>query len=228
MLHLTQVAARQTAELAQTRNAVEQMTQSIRAVAVNAQQTTGMAASTELEELAIDKTVQRLLRLQETVAHTARKVQRLDESSQQISQVVSSIHQIALQIPLLKMNATLATAPPQDTSQDLAPIAAEKGDLAVGSVLQDVKLQDAQLQDAHRSIKQIVEASHQVEQLIRAIARATVSQAQTSQAVAQLIQAIASASEPTSEVAHSAAAFLAQASRQTQSLLDPVHTSDQS
>jgi len=227
MLHLTQVEARQTIEFAQTIDAVERMTESIQAVAVNAQQTTEIAISAELEGLAIDKTVQRLLKLRETVAHTARKVQRLDESSQQISQVVSSIHQIALQIPLLRINATVATAPPQGEGQDLSSIAAAIGDLVAESARQEAKLEDAQ-----RSIEQILQASHQVDQLMQAIARATVFQAQTSQAVAQLMQTIALASQPaskpTSEVTHIAVAFLSQSSSQTQSLLDAVDTPSKS
>lgn len=218
--HLAQVTVRQKAELAQTLHAVEQMTQSIQAVAFNAQQAIAIEPSTELEKLAIDKTVQRLLKLRETVAHTARKVQRLDGSLQQISQAVGLIYQIALQSPLLKTNTTLEVAPPNAESQDYSAVMGE-----IGMVPKTDLIGDRQLQDAKRSsLEQILELSHTVDQLMQLIAKAAISHFQTSQTVAQLMQAIALASEPGSETAHMVSVFLTQPSSHLQMLLTPVDT----
>jgi methyl-accepting chemotaxis protein PixJ len=236
ILQLTQVTEKQTADFAHTLSAVEQMTQSIQAVATNAQQVTEIATSTETEELAINKTVRRLLKLRETVAHTAKKVQQLDASSQKISQVVSLIHQIVLQIPLLSTSTSGKSTPPvepPDLAQDLTAVVAEIGHLTASSpvvhstrVVQDPELHPSSgeltfgeqatdlspenpLESAKRTLAEISEASHTVDQLMQAIAKATVSHVQTSQTVADLMQAIVSASEPTPETAHLVSAFLA-------------------
>ncbi|WP_206755541.1 methyl-accepting chemotaxis protein [Trichocoleus sp. FACHB-262] len=202
-LQLTQVAARQTAELAQTLNAVERITQSVQAVAVNAQQANEISTSTGLQGTAIDKTVKRLLKLRETVAHTAKKVQQLDESSQKISQVVSLIHQIALQTSSLSINPPLETAPPQAGVLELHPASIEL-DIESMNLMKGVQIEDAQ----RSSIEQILEASHQVDQLMQTIAKATLSHAQTAQAVAQLLQAITLAPKPHPETAQIASGSL--------------------
>ncbi|MEP0816561.1 methyl-accepting chemotaxis protein [Trichocoleus desertorum GB2-A4] len=200
---LTQVATRQTAELAQTLNAGERITQSVQAVAVNAQQATEIATLTGLQGTAIDKTVKRLLKLRETVACTAKKVQQLDESSQKISQVVSLIHQIALQTSSLSINPTLETAPPQVGGLELHPASIEL-DMELMNLMKGIQMEDAQ----RSSIEQILEASHQVDQLMQTIAKATLSHAQTAQTVAQLLQAIAFAPKPHPETAQIASSSL--------------------
>jgi methyl-accepting chemotaxis protein len=58
----------------------------------------------------MDRTVQSILNLRETVAETANKVKRLGESSQQISKVVFLINQIALQTNVLAINASIEAA----------------------------------------------------------------------------------------------------------------------
>jgi methyl-accepting chemotaxis protein len=179
------------------------MTQSIQAVAVNAQQ------ATELEELAIDKTVHRLLKLRETVAHTAKKVQQLDAASQQISQVVALMHQIALQTPLLSPSIPLET-PLHLGSQDLAAVAVGMGATSqmTAATPGTDSIQDDRSEATKQSLEQRAKVCSMVAQLMQAIARATASQRQMSQTVAQLMQAIALASEPTAEAAEIVTACL--------------------
>jgi methyl-accepting chemotaxis protein PixJ len=54
------------------------------------------------------------------------------------------------------------------------------------------------VEDAKQSLGQILEVSHQIDQLVQSISHATVSQVQTSQAVKELMQEIALVSKRTS------------------------------
>jgi len=167
--------------------------------------------------MAIDLTVQNILNLRETIGETAKKVKRLGESSQQISKVVSLINQIALQTNFLAINAGIEAARAGEESQGFAIVAEEVGELAARStaatreieqivaviqretsevvsameagttqVIEETRL----VENAKQSLEQILVVSHQIDQLVRSISDATVSQVETSQAVTSLMQDI--------------------------------------
>ena len=87
---------------------VEQMSQSIQAVAENASQAEAIADDTYNTVLNstndMDLTVDSILALRTTVGETAKKIKRLGESSQKISQAVSFIEEIALKTNVLPIN----------------------------------------------------------------------------------------------------------------------------
>jgi methyl-accepting chemotaxis protein len=222
-------ALNQAEETTRTLDSVEKMSHSIQEVAANARQAAVVARSAsstaEAGGLAMDRSVQNIQRLRETVAETAKKVKRLGESSQQISKVVSLINQIALQTNLLAINAGIEAARAGEEGQGFAVVAEEVGELAARSaaatkeiekiveniqqetseVVEAMELGTAQVvegthlvEDAKLSLSQILEVSRQIDALVQSISSATVSQAETSQAVTELMKEIAKVSERTS------------------------------
>ncbi|MEB3356500.1 MAG: methyl-accepting chemotaxis protein [Synechococcales bacterium] len=179
----------------------------------------------EVGGVAMDLTVQNILVLRETVGETTKKVKRLGESSQQISRVVSLINQIAMQTNMLAINAGIEAARAGEEGEGFAVVAEEVGELAARSaaatkeieqiveaiqrettqVVEAMENSTAQVvegthrvEDAKQNLTQILEVSRQIDELVRSISEATVSQAQTSSAVSRLMREFAQVSERTS------------------------------
>lgn len=227
---LSEEAVRQANETSRTLSSVQLMVQSIQTVSSSARQAADVArsasATAESGGVAMDLTVQNILKLRETIGETAKKVKRLGESSQQISKVVSLINQIATQTNLLAINAGIEAARAGEDSQGFAVVAEEVGELAARSaaatreieqivatiqretsevveameqgtsqVVEGTRLVD----NAKQSLEQILSVSRKIDDLVRSISDATVSQVETSQAVTHLMQDIVQAAGRTSE-----------------------------
>ncbi|MEM8672934.1 MAG: methyl-accepting chemotaxis protein [Cyanobacteria bacterium P01_G01_bin.67] len=108
---LSEQAAEQSQSIALALGQIETMTESIQAVAVNAEEAEStfkeVLQTVTMGDAAMDRTVAGILDIRETVAETARKVKRLGESSQKISKVVNLISSFAAQTNLLALNASL-------------------------------------------------------------------------------------------------------------------------
>ncbi len=179
----------------------------------------------ENSEAAIDITVQNILKLRSTIGDTAKKVKLLGESSQQISQIVSLISQISTQTNLLAINAGIEATKVGDENEGFASIAKEIGDLAVccTDATQDIKriIERIQLEtsevvkameqgttqvvegsrmvgDVKIAVSEILNVSHQIDELAQSVSQMTLSQLETSQGVSKLMQEICQVSDLTS------------------------------
>ncbi|MFW6358307.1 MAG: methyl-accepting chemotaxis protein [Chroococcales cyanobacterium] len=79
---------------------------------------------------AVDRTVEGINDLRQTIAETSKMMKRLGEGSQQIGKIVTSISQIASQTNLLALNATIEAARAGEQGQGFAVVADEVRKLA--------------------------------------------------------------------------------------------------
>lgn len=226
---LSSISLKQAEEIIRTLDSVQMMTSSIQEVAEHARLAAEVARSASNTAVtggvAMDRTVENIFSLRETVADTAKKVKRLGESSQRISKVASLIEQIAMQTKLLAINAGIEAAIAGEQGQGFAVVAEQVGELAVRAgtatkeieqLVENIQLETAEVvqamelgtsqvvegthlvEDAKQSLTQMLEVSHQIDALVESISSTTVSQAETSQIVNELMQEIARLSEHTS------------------------------
>ena len=227
---LADEALLQAQEINRTLDSVEQMTQSIQAVAAGANQAAEVArtafSTAEAGGVAMDRTVENILNLRDTVAEAASQVKLLGASTGQISKVVSLINQVARQTNVLAINASIEASRAGEAGRGFTVVAEEIGQLASKSasatkeieqiveniqqetnkVVRAMELGNNQVieganfvEDSKLCLGRILEESHQIYQLVQSISSATVSQAKTAQAVTNLMKEIADVSEGTSE-----------------------------
>jgi methyl-accepting chemotaxis protein PixJ len=227
---LTDAATKQSDQIQQTLSKIEKVTISIESVATDARLAanvaTSAASTAEVGGQAMDRTVQSIVNLRETLSETAKKVKRLGESSQQISKVTGLIEQIALQTNLLAINASIEAARAGEEGRGFAVVAEEVGELAAQSaaatkeiekivesiqretsaVAQAMELSTTQVVEGTQSVeqtktslKQIIALSNQMDAFLQSISTATIDQVATSQAVKVDMAAVALISEQTSD-----------------------------
>lgn len=233
IVQLSSNALKQAQETTRTLESLEQMARSIQQVAERAHHAATVARNAsetaQVGTQVMERTVEKISTLRDTVAHAANKVRRLGESSQQISKVVALINQIALQTNLLAINAGIEAARAGEESQSFAAVANEVSELAARSahatqeieyIVETIQAETTQLvetmelgtlqvsqgtqlvEETQQSLSQILDVSRQIDQLVASISTASVSQVETSFAVTELMKDIAKVSEETSESSH--------------------------
>ena len=243
-------------EAEETRNtllSVEQMSQSIQAVAANASQAEQIADDTYNTVLAsatnMDSTVDSILILRTTVGETSKKMKRLGESSQKISQAVSFIEEIALRTNILAINATVEAGRAGEYGRGFTIVAEQVAELAeqsaaatkeIAKVVAEIQTETQGVNSAmesgtsqvvettrliestRTSLDKVLEKSRTIDQLMKSISQSTVSQAGTSRNVTNLMQKIAQLSETTSQSSEKVAKSIVETAQVAQKLESTV------
>ena len=227
---LAQQATAEATETRKTLASIEQMNQSIQTVTQNANEAEQIVDDTYKTVLNstenMDLTVESILNLRTIVGETAKKMKRLAESSQQVSQVVSFIEEIALKTNILAINATVEAGRAGEYGQGFTIVAEQVGVLAEQSaaatqkiadivaaiqsetleVSQAMELSTVRVVDSTRLVEStkenlnlILEKSQKINQLMESISQSTSSQTKTAEDVTGLMQKIARLSEITSQ-----------------------------
>ncbi|MEL7505883.1 MAG: methyl-accepting chemotaxis protein [Cyanobacteria bacterium J06554_1] len=230
---LSIAAQQQTQEITVALEQLDQVVESIRAVATNAdqaeaivKQTTATVASSDA---AMDRTVEGIIAIRETVAVTAKKVKRLGESSQKISGVVNLINEFAAQTNLLALNASIEAARAGEEGRGFAVVADEVRSLARQSAEATTEIENlvaeiqaetnevveamelgteqvvvgTQLVDETReSLNSIAQVTTEMKSLVNSITQATLSQSESSESVTSVMKDVANIAQKTSSDAN--------------------------
>lgn len=229
---LAQQASKQVAQVEESLRQIERMVNSIKDVsdaAKRAEQVAQQAASTaEVGGLAVDRTVDGINELRQTIAETSKMMKRLGEGSQQIGKIVTSISQIASQTNLLALNATIEAARAGEQGQGFAVVAEEVRRLAersasateeisgiVGTIQDEIsrvmKAMESGTQqvvngtqlaaEAKTNLNAIIEVSHEINGLIQNITRAAQKQSISAEDISGNVKQVSSISVTTAQKA---------------------------
>ena len=175
---------------------------------------------------AMNRTVEGISEIRETVSETAKKVKRLGETSQKISRIVNLISNFAAQTNLLALNAAIEAARAGEEGRGFSVVAEEVRDLAeqsatstaeIEQLVEEIQFQTNEVvaametgteqvvtgtklvQNAREKLTQIATVSKQVNSIVREIAIAADTQTKTSDRMGQTMQEVSAIAADTSK-----------------------------
>ncbi|NJM86260.1 MAG: chemotaxis protein, partial [Hydrococcus sp. RU_2_2] len=226
---LSEEAMRQAQEITDALERIQIMNKSIREVTTSAKQAeiaVQQAAQTvQAGDSAMNRTVDGILAIRETVVETSEKVKRLGESTQKISKVVGLIGRFAAQTHMLALKASIEAARAGDEGQGFAVIADEVRSLAaqsaeataeISNLVTSIQIETNEVaaamqsgtervatgtklvEETRQNLTQIAQVSDQINLLVKTIAKAAAEQSKASEIVSQSMNEVAAISTRTS------------------------------
>lgn len=238
---LSTAAAQQAGEILAALERAQEMANSVRLVATNAEKAEAAvqeaAQTVQAGDEAMNRTVDGILAIRQTVAETAKKVKRLGESSQKISNVVNLISGFAAQTNMLALNASIEASRAGEDGKGFAVVAEEVRGLARQSAEATTEIEKlvasiqaetnevviamesgteqvvagTQLVDETRqSLNKITTVSRQISELVASIAQATIVQSQASETVTDTMTNVAAIANQNAAAANQVSASFEQ------------------
>jgi twitching motility protein PilJ len=227
---LLEAAQKQSQEIEDTSAQVLQMAQSINEVSANAAESARVAQQSldaaEKGTTAVRNSITGMNEIREQIQDTSKRIKRLGESSQEISEIVDLISDITEQTNILALNAAIQAASAGDAGRGFTVVAEEVQRLAersgeatkqISAIVKTIQtdtqdavsamekstqgvVEGAKLSDAAgQALNEIGQVSRNLAELIEAISRSTQNQAQAAGMVANNMQEIQNITIQTTE-----------------------------